>query len=193
MLDFHWAPISAPLLDVPPWGRGTERKCRAGAFFMAPDGPYPFCPFGTFPPDRGIGLGRRRGRARRVVAPHANDHCYLSCRAPEGRRVRDAAPHGRPVGKQREVALPPIRCTPPKIAHSHTFIGNCAPPCPFTNTSLPGLARSRDFRYIRSVDFLPLPADRTAGIIGGTLKKEGLYVGHHFESSPGQRRGETGI
>ena len=30
--------------------------------------------------------------ARRVVAPHANDHCYLSCRAPEGRRVKDAAP-----------------------------------------------------------------------------------------------------
>ena len=60
---------------------------------MAPDGPYPFCPFGTFPPDRGIGLGRRRGRARRVVAPHANDHCYLSCHAPEGRRVKDAAPY----------------------------------------------------------------------------------------------------
>ena len=34
-------------------GRGAGRKtqsCRAGAFFMAPDDPYPFCPFGTFPP-----------------------------------------------------------------------------------------------------------------------------------------------
>ena len=36
------------------------------------------------------------GAARPVVAPHANDHCCLSSRAPVG-RVRDAAPHGRPV------------------------------------------------------------------------------------------------
>ena len=30
--------------------------------------------------------------ARRVVAPHANDLRCLSSRAPEGRRVKDAAP-----------------------------------------------------------------------------------------------------
>ena len=42
-----------------------------------------------------------------------------------------------PRVKQREVALPPIRCTPPKIAQSHTFIGNCAPLCPFATKKSP--------------------------------------------------------
>ena len=50
----HWMyPLGTRTKDG---GRGAGRKtqsCRAGAFFMAPDGPYPFCPFGTFPPDRG--------------------------------------------------------------------------------------------------------------------------------------------
>ena len=130
------------------------------------------------------------GASPRPTWLHHTGTARQGCRAlhPLPRKAKRA-----PRDKQREVALPPIRETLPKIAHSHTFIGNYAPPCPFTNASLSGLARPRDFRYIRSVDFLPLPADRTAGIIGGTLKKEGLYVGHHFESSPGQRGGEAGI
>ena len=134
-LDSHFGP---PIGCYPP-GTGDGEKKRnhvgRGRFSWRLTVPTPFVPLGHFPLTGGIGFGRRRGRARRVVAPHANDHCYLSCRAPEGRRVRDAALHGRPVGKQREVALPPIRCTPPKIAHSHTFIGNYAPPCPFSTPS----------------------------------------------------------
>ena len=40
-------------------------------------------------------LLRHIGTARPVVAPHANNHCCLSSRAPVG-CVRDAASHGRP-------------------------------------------------------------------------------------------------
>ena len=98
------SPLKIPLFTdqsggtaVPPYWMyppGDEDEGR-GRFSWRLTVPTPFVPLGHFPLTGGIGLGRRRGRgrARRVVAPHANDHCYLSCRAPEGRRVKDAAPY----------------------------------------------------------------------------------------------------
>ena len=88
---------SAPLLDVPPRGRrtgdeGQRENVGRGRFSWRLTVPTPFAPLGHSPLTGGIGLGRRRGRARRVVAPHANNLRCLSSRAPEGRRVKDAAP-----------------------------------------------------------------------------------------------------
>ena len=90
-------PFRHPYWMYPPGtgdeGQGEKRNhVGRGRFSWRLTVPTPFVPLGHFPLTGGIGLGRRRGRARRVVAPHANDHCYLSCRAPEGRRVKDAAP-----------------------------------------------------------------------------------------------------
>ena len=51
-------------------------------------------------------------------------------RVRQGRRIPRA-----PVGKQGMSCLSPLRCIPSKIAHSHTFIGNYAPPCPFFTPS----------------------------------------------------------
>ena len=40
------------------------RSFPAACIFVAPDGPYPFCPFGTFPPDRGNRPRQAQGTGR---------------------------------------------------------------------------------------------------------------------------------
>ena len=81
-----------------------------------------------------------QGRRAQWSRPTQTTIVACSPRHPKGAR-EDVAPCGYSVRGAEGGGPPPLRCTPPKIAHSHTFIGNCAPPCPFAHKKSPACGR----------------------------------------------------
>ena len=69
----------------------TERSCREETTSQSPSvtAPYPFCPFGTFPPDR----GNRPLEGEPFSAAFSSASCRKPARRAAGRKNRPPGPH----------------------------------------------------------------------------------------------------